>query len=65
MCSVDKGRYAESDIYWAHAPLSTDERADVLLITDRCVQCTVPISVYVFATERRIHVTDRRIHVTD
>ena len=34
MNNIAKGRFAGSDVYWAHAPLSRDDRADVLLITD-------------------------------
>ena len=38
MKSVNKGRYSNSgDIYWAHAPLSKEEKADVVLITDKLV----------------------------
>ncbi|XP_014674950.1 PREDICTED: vacuolar protein sorting-associated protein 13A-like [Priapulus caudatus] len=32
-----RGQYTESDVYFAHAPLSKQERPDVLLITDRHV----------------------------
>lgn len=34
---LSKGHYAESDIYWAHAPLSKEERSDIALITDKHV----------------------------
>ena len=34
MLAVNRGRYS-ADTYWAHAPLSKDDRADVLLITDQ------------------------------
>lgn len=33
--NLAKGKYASSDIYWAHAPLSAEDKPDVLLITDR------------------------------
>ncbi|KAK3588215.1 hypothetical protein CHS0354_036979, partial [Potamilus streckersoni] len=32
--NLNRGQFAQSDIYWAHAPLSVNERADVFLITD-------------------------------
>lgn len=35
LLGLNKGQYAKSDVYWAHAPLSPGERADMLLITDR------------------------------
>ncbi|XP_053396044.1 intermembrane lipid transfer protein VPS13A-like isoform X3 [Mercenaria mercenaria] len=35
LLNVNKGQYAKSDMYWAHAPLSPADRADVLLITTR------------------------------
>ncbi|XP_067142942.1 intermembrane lipid transfer protein VPS13A-like isoform X2 [Centruroides vittatus] len=34
---LSKGHYAESDIYWAHAPLSKEERCDIALVTDKHV----------------------------
>ena len=37
LLNVNKGQYAKSDMYWAHAPLSPADRADVLLITTRLV----------------------------
>ena len=36
--SIRKGEYSKTDVYWVHAPLSKDERADVLMITDRSVK---------------------------
>ncbi|XP_048240040.1 vacuolar protein sorting-associated protein 13A-like isoform X2 [Haliotis rufescens] len=33
--TICKGEYAKSDMYWTHIPLSKEERADVLMITDR------------------------------
>ena len=35
--SVKKGELSQQDMYWAHAPLSKEERADVVLITNRWV----------------------------
>ncbi|KAL4233205.1 hypothetical protein ACF0H5_007889 [Mactra antiquata] len=35
LLNVNKGQFAKSDTYWAHAPLSPADRADVLLITTR------------------------------
>jgi len=32
---VNKGQYGKTDAYWAHAQLSPEDRADVLLITTR------------------------------
>ena len=37
LLGLNKGQYAKTDTYWAHAPLSPGERADMLLITDRSV----------------------------
>ena len=34
---LQKGCNVEGDTYWAHAPLSREERADIVLVTDRCV----------------------------
>ena len=36
--SVARGRYAATDVYWAHAALSADDKADVVLVSDRCVR---------------------------
>ena len=33
-----KGELAKTDTYWAHAPLSKEERANVLLITNKSVK---------------------------
>lgn len=33
--SVLKGDLSRTDIYWAHAPLSREEKSAVVLITDR------------------------------
>eukprot|EP00106_Octopus_bimaculoides_P020329 XP_014787771.1 PREDICTED: vacuolar protein sorting-associated protein 13A-like [Octopus bimaculoides] len=33
--SIRKGQYLQSDMYWAHAPLSREDRSDVFLITDK------------------------------
>ena len=33
--NIEKGKYAKTDIYFAHAALRKEERSDVLLITDR------------------------------
>ena len=41
--SVDRGSFINSDIYWAHAALTRDERPDILLITDRYSQRTFRI----------------------
>ncbi|XP_052241928.1 intermembrane lipid transfer protein VPS13A-like isoform X2 [Dreissena polymorpha] len=35
LLNVNKGQYAGTDTYWAHAQLSPGDRADVLLITTR------------------------------
>ncbi|KAL3882618.1 hypothetical protein ACJMK2_028943 [Sinanodonta woodiana] len=35
LMNLNRGQFAQSDIYWAHAPLSVNERADVFLITDK------------------------------
>ena len=35
---VARGRYAATDVYWAHAALSADDKADVVLVSDRCVR---------------------------
>ena len=36
--SVKKGELNPQEMYWAHAPLSKEERADVVLITTRWVR---------------------------
>lgn len=33
--TIRKGQYLQSDMYWAHAPLSREDRSDVFLITDK------------------------------
>lgn len=33
--NVAKGKFAKSDIYWAHAALNSDDRADVALVSDK------------------------------
>ncbi|KAK2179372.1 hypothetical protein NP493_494g04080 [Ridgeia piscesae] len=35
--NVAKGQFAKSDTYWAHAALSTDDRSDIALVSDRRV----------------------------
>ncbi|XP_076444664.1 LOW QUALITY PROTEIN: intermembrane lipid transfer protein VPS13A-like [Babylonia areolata] len=35
--SLKKSHVTQQDLYWAHAPLSKEERADILLITNRRV----------------------------
>lgn len=35
LLNVNKGQYSKTDIYWAHAQLSPEDRADVLLITTK------------------------------
>lgn len=33
--SLEKGRYVDSDNYWAHMALSPDERTNLALLTDK------------------------------
>lgn len=35
LLSLKKGELSQQDVYWAHAPLSKEERTDILLITDK------------------------------
>ncbi|XP_025099873.1 vacuolar protein sorting-associated protein 13A-like isoform X2 [Pomacea canaliculata] len=37
LLSLKKGELSQQDVYWAHAPLSKEERTDILLITDKHV----------------------------
>ena len=32
--NLAKGKYSTSDIYWAHAPLSHEDKPDVVIVTD-------------------------------
>ena len=49
--SVARGRYAATDVYWAHAALSDDDKADVVLVSDRCVRQSWLVSYRYFVVE--------------
>ncbi|KAH6928679.1 hypothetical protein HPB50_018438 [Hyalomma asiaticum] len=35
LLQLSKGHYSLTDIYWAHAPLGSNDRANIVMITDR------------------------------